>query len=154
MERIQAAAAARSSATVPTSATAACHHLNNNNNISMGPGEHFLLQPMGAQVNQSISPENSSTAASSDSFGTQVSPVSDLTDIYSIPINSNPIPDNVQTGQIGYMDSLSSPSGYFNQGFDFQAMEQSNQWLDGGEITDNLWNAEDIMFLQQFSNNI
>lgn len=104
--------------------------------------------------------ENSiSTAASSDSFGAQVSPVSDLTDNYNnFPAHYSTNPDYFQGGQVGYTDSLISPCGYYNNshGIDFQAMEQNNQWLvDGGDVSDNLWNVEDILFpQQQFTNNI
>ena len=108
----------------------------------------------GAQVTPSYNtPENSSTAGSSDSFGAQVSPVSDLTDYYNIPVNNNPSLECFQASQAGYQDSLTSPSGYFNNGLDFQAMEQSNQWLDGGDTSDNLWNVDDMWFLQQQLNN-
>ncbi|KAJ4831803.1 hypothetical protein Tsubulata_031247 [Turnera subulata] len=102
----------------------------------------------------SYTPENSSTAVSSDSLGTQVSPVSDLTtttDYYNIPpVTHNPNPDYFQTG------SIISPSGYFGQGMDFQSMEPNNPyWLmDGGEATDNLWSSEDLWFLQQQLNNM
>ncbi|KAL5782067.1 hypothetical protein ACOSP7_007096 [Xanthoceras sorbifolium] len=106
-----------------------------------------------AQVTNSYTPENSSTAASSDSFGPQVSPVSDLKDYYNIPVNNNPNPDYFQaSGQLGnYSDaSLISPTGYFNPGMDFQSLEPNTQLIvDGGDAIDNLWNVEDIWLLQQ-----
>ncbi|KAJ6982485.1 hypothetical protein D5086_020220 [Populus alba] len=159
IERIQAAAAATSSSTATSASPAAStnHHLINNNEVGTGN----LVMPHGvigndfgvSHVTPSYTPENSSTAASSDSFATQVSPVSDLTtDYYHIPVNHNPNPDYLfQAGQGGYSESMISPAGYFNQGLDFQAMEHnSNQWLmESGDTSDNLWSPEDIWFLQQ-----
>jgi myb proto-oncogene protein len=160
VERIQAAAGATtangtSSVGSDTSSIAA------NNNLDVNSGQ-MVLPPSevinvghhefgGAQVTPSYTPENSSTAASSDSFGAQVSPVSDLTDYYNIrPVNNNPSQEYFQAGQVGYPDqTLTSPSVYFNNGLDFQAVEQNNQWLDGGDTSDNLWNVEDIWFLQE-----
>lgn len=101
-------------------------------------------------------PENSSAAASSDSFGT---PVSDLTECYNnYPANNNnndnqdyyyPANNNNNNNQFTYGDqSLISPTGYLNQGLGF--VEQNNsQWMDGGDVTDNLWNVDDVWFLQQ-----
>lgn len=167
IERIQAAATATAANTTSTAtsatptatvAAAATHHLINNNDV----GARHLPMASGVMCNgfgvthvtQSYTPDNSSTAASSDSFGTQVSPVSDLTnDYYNIqPVNHNPNPDYFQGG---YTDSMISPTGYFNQGLDhFQAMEHNNnQWWDTGDTSDNLWNVEDIWLLQQQLNN-
>lgn len=172
VERIQAAATATATSNTTTTATttttptttvataATNHHLINNTDVPTG---QLVMVPtaMGndfgvTHVTPSYTPENSSTAASSDSFGTQVSSVSDLTtDYYNIQVNYNPNPDYVQAGQGCYSDSMISPSGYFNQGLDFQAMEQNNQWLDGGDTLDNLWSVEDIWLLQQqLSNNM
>ncbi|XP_059462440.1 transcription factor MYB108 [Corylus avellana] len=160
VERIQAAAGAAGATNNGTSSVGSA----NNNNLDVNSGQ-MVLPPSGiighggAQVmsTPSYTPENSSTAASSDSFGAQVSPVSDLTaDYYNIrPVNNNPSQEYFQAaGQIGYPDqTLTSPSGYFNNGLDFQAMEQNNQWLDGGDPSDNLWNVEDIWFLQEQLNN-
>ena len=161
IERIQAAAAATSSSTATSASPAAStnHHLINNNDVGTGN----LVMPHGvigndfgvSHVTPSYTPENSSTAASSDSFAAQVSPVSDLTtDYYYIPVNHNPNPDYFQADQGGYSESMISPAGYFNQGLDFQAMEHnSNQWLmESGDTSDNLWNPEDIWFLQQQMN--
>ncbi|KAK9287584.1 hypothetical protein L1049_017363 [Liquidambar formosana] len=163
VERIQAAAASNGPSSGGSTASTTTHLLNSNNpNLPTG---HVILPPTGigsnfggAQVNHpSYTPENSSTAASSDSYGTHVSPVSDLTDNYSnIPVNYNTNnPDYFQAGQVGYSDSLISPSGYYNPAMDFQSMEMNNQWLDGGaDASDNLWNVDDIWFLQQqFTNN-
>ncbi|XP_050215686.1 transcription factor MYB108 [Mercurialis annua] len=146
IERIQAA---NTTAAVPTAAAAeVTHHQHLSNPAEMGGGQWAAVssgEMMGnnefayaGNVTQSyITPESSSTAASSDSFGTQV--------------NQNPNPDNYfQTGQVCYSDSMISPSGYFNPGFEFLAADQPNNmnqsWLDGGDTTDNLWNVEDIWF--------
>ncbi|OMO58519.1 hypothetical protein COLO4_34560 [Corchorus olitorius] len=115
----------------------------------------MVLPPLGnndfGTSSSNYTPENSCTAASSDSFGTHVSPVSDLTtDYYSnIPVNNNPNPDYFQVGN--YSDSLISPAAnyYNNHGMDFQSMEQNNPWLDGAEASDNFLNADDYFFLQQ-----
>ncbi|KAJ8767280.1 hypothetical protein K2173_017324 [Erythroxylum novogranatense] len=163
IERIQAANAATNAvtstnvSTVPNSSFTPNHHLTNN--MDMG-SEHLVMAQAGitgndygvAHVTTSYTPENSST---SDSFGTQVSPVSDLTNEYYIPVNHNPNPDNYfQAGQIGLSESITSPSGYFNQGLDLHSMEQNNPWLHSGDTSDNLWNVEDIcLFQQQFCNN-
>ncbi|CAN6551201.1 unnamed protein product [Malus baccata var. baccata] len=185
VERIQAAAAT-STATNATAANssiaapATTHHFNNNNINNFQSSAQMLLQPSHhhfgvsshSQLTPSYStPENSSTAASSDSFGTQVSPVSDLTDYYTpttaaaaISVNNNPTPDNsyfVQANhQVGTYDNY---SGYFgNQGFGlehFQNMDEQNnndQWgtVYSGDISDNWWNVEDMWFLQQQLSNI
>ncbi|KAJ9181758.1 hypothetical protein P3X46_005817 [Hevea brasiliensis] len=104
-------------------------------------GAGFVANEFGvAQVTPSTytTPETSSTAASSDSFGTQVS----QNDYYSMN------PDYFQSGQVGYSELMISPSGYFNQVLDFQAMEQNNHqlWVDGGDPSDNLWNVEEFWF--------
>lgn len=153
VERIQAAAS--SSSTTLTAAAAAAAATTAISQAAVNP--HL---PVIGPINQSLTPENSSTGASSDSFGsTQISPVSDLThEYYSYPVNNNHNQDYYQVNQMSYQDSLTSPSGYFfNQGLDFQAMEphaHNNQWFDGGDTNDNLWNAEDIWFLQQQLNNM
>ncbi|GAA0171893.1 DNA-binding transcription factor [Lithospermum erythrorhizon] len=169
VERIQAAAAASggaSSTTTTTAATAStiAYHNQDYNMDSIGSGQfNMLTQPNmnnncnnygNFQINQSsYTTENSSTAASSDSFGTQVSPISDLTDCYNYPINqgndnnnTNQVYYQPNTNQVAYTESLISPGGYFSQGLNFQAMDQDNQWMDGGDASDNLW---DMWFLQQ-----
>ncbi|KAH7513511.1 hypothetical protein FEM48_Zijuj12G0208100 [Ziziphus jujuba var. spinosa] len=183
VERIQAASASASVSVsssvtgtgpspVPstTGITASSHHHHlfnnhNNNNSGFRSSGQFVLPKTsigndfgGSQVTPSYTPDNSSTAASSDSFGT---PVSDLTDYYSaIPINNNhPNPDNYFQagygggGQVGnYSESMTSPAaaGYYNPGLDFQAMDQINinNWMDSDDASDSLWNVEDIWFLQ------
>ncbi|XAR56960.1 hypothetical protein NMG60_11024938 [Bertholletia excelsa] len=151
VERIQAAAAASSAPATGGSGTVT---QTNPATSSYPTGQAVLPPPAGScitgPVNPSFTSENSSTAASSDSFGAQVSPASDLTDYYNnYPVNHQNNQDYYQTNQVCYADSLTSPSGYFNQGLDFQAMEQSNQWLEAGDTSENLWNYEDIWFLQQ-----
>lgn len=146
VERIQAANSAASGQVVPAPAI-------------------YAGELGGAQVKTSYTPENSSTGGSSDSFGAQVSPASDLTaDYYSnYPVNSNYNNNNndanqhyYQVNQGNYYDSLTSPSGYFNPDLQFQAVEQSSQLFDAGsgDISDNLWNVEDIWFLQQQLNSM
>ncbi|XVF62397.1 hypothetical protein PTKIN_Ptkin09bG0004300 [Pterospermum kingtungense] len=162
VERIQAAAGggtatststtAVTTASTTTTTTAASAATSGN----VGTGQIVLPHGVignnefrGARVTQSYTPENSSTAASSDSFGTQVSPVSDLTDYYSNMPVGNPNPDYLQ---VGYSESLISPSGnYYNHGgIDFQSLEQNNPWLDGVDIaSDSFLNAEDFFYLQQ-----
>nr|QEE59940.1 Myb-like DNA-binding domain [Betula platyphylla] len=170
VERIQAAsgtATANANANGTSSVGSATSTITANNNLDVNSGQMGLPVPTGVNfgggtgaqvITPSYTPENSSTAASSDSFGAQVSPVSDLTDYYNIrPVNNNPSQEYFQAGQVGYPDqSLTSPSGFFNNGLDFQAMEQNNQWLDGGDTSDNLLNVEDIWFLQEqlINNNI
>ncbi|GMI70235.1 myb domain protein 78 [Hibiscus trionum] len=141
VERIQAA----SNATT-TSATA----VSTASTSVVGTGQTvFADDHLGGQqvTSSSYTLENSSTtAASSDSFGTHVSPVSDFTDYYSsnnnnITIN-DPNPSCLQTTQ-----ELSG--NYYNYGMDFQSLEQSNTWLDTIDGSDNIFNAEDFYFLQQ-----
>lgn len=167
VERIQAAAAAGANSSPTARATAAT---NNNSNYhqgntsmvaDMGSGQVILPQanlasPYGAHVTMnpsrstSYTPENSSTPASSDSFTAQFSPVSDLTDCYNYPVNQSSNQDYYQANnQLSYGETLTSPNGYFNQALDFQPMEQNNPWMDGGDVSDNLWNVEDGWFFQQ-----
>ncbi|CAL5415259.1 unnamed protein product [Camellia sinensis] len=155
VERIQAAATASGS----SSATTYHHHYHHTTttttNISMSSCQPQIVPPPPAVHAPSFTAENSSTAASSDSFGTQVSPASDLTaEYYNNPVNNNQNQDYYQVNQVSYPDSLTSPSGYLNRGLDFQAVEQINQWFDAGDTSDYLLNAEDILFLQQQFNNM
>ncbi|KAJ7980435.1 Myb transcription factor [Quillaja saponaria] len=154
MERIQAASASVTATPATTSASVTANtntyqNLNiNNTNMVLSHNDFGS-----AHVTQSYTPENSASTATSDSFGTQVSPVSELTEFYSVPgNNNNPNPDYFQTSaQVGYSDSLTNPSGFYGtQGLDFQAMEQNNQqWFNCGDTSDNFWNVEDMFFLQQ-----
>ncbi|KAG9136753.1 hypothetical protein Leryth_004518 [Lithospermum erythrorhizon] len=169
VERIQAAAASGgSSSTSGTTATAVTYQNQNcNMDDDIGQFNNMVVQSNmnscnnygNFQINQSsYTPENSSTAASSDSFGTQVSPISDLTDCYNYPINQGNNTHNNQTyyqpnaNQLAYGESLTSPGGYFShQGVNYQAMDQDNRWMDGGDAhDDNLW---DMWSLQQQMNN-
>ncbi|XP_027332489.1 transcription factor MYB108 [Abrus precatorius] len=180
VERIQAAAAASTtSATTTTAATISPtnlsttttvttnngynygNNLNNNNfEVNNHGGKMGLTSSVmnndlvGSQRAQSYTPENSSTAASSsDSFGTQVSTISDLNDYYSVPVSSNNNPNSIhyyQPSQMSYSDCITSPSGLFPQGLDFQAMEPNNPWnMQSGDSSDNFWNVENMLFLQQ-----
>ncbi|EYU33077.1 hypothetical protein MIMGU_mgv1a010262mg [Erythranthe guttata] len=118
--------------------------------------------------------ENSSAAVSSDSFGT---PVSDMTtdcyNNYVVPLNHDlnqdyypPAAAAANNNNINYhhhhqhlssynydddqSNNLTSPSGYFNQagGMDF-VDHQNSQWnMDGGDVSDNIWNVDDMWFLQ------
>lgn len=99
--------------------------------------------------------ESSNTSvSSSDSFGEQhVSSITTPGDCYYYaPVNDNPDPDHLYTGQVNrheFDQSLTGPcEGYYsNYGFlDFQPMEEDNnyQYLDGGDTSGNLWNVEDI----------
>ncbi|KAM7488018.1 hypothetical protein LguiB_025502 [Lonicera macranthoides] len=169
VERIQAASTPTvtttraSSSTTAATATTGNYHLNN---MDTGSAGHQVLWPQPNNIggnnfggvqpcHVSFTPENSSTAGSSESFGrSQVSPVSELTDCY-YPVNHNLNQDYLNPNQLGLSETLNSPPGYFNQGLDMQAAEPNNTWLDGGDLSYNLWNVEDYWFMQQqFSNNI
>ncbi|GFZ13866.1 myb domain protein 112 [Actinidia rufa] len=96
----------------------------------------------------------SAAASSSDSFAGQVSPSSDITDYYNYPVNNNnnaavnsQNQDYDQVNQVFNPDSLTGQwfeAGDFNYGLDF-----NSQWFEAGDTSDNLWNSEDIWFLQQ-----
>ncbi|KAL0367830.1 UNVERIFIED_CONTAM: Transcription factor [Sesamum radiatum] len=119
VERIQAAAAAGAAASSSTTTTNTTYHINNQNNTNLNMGGHnnqiLLPQPNHIAIGGGVhtyTPENSSAAASSDSFGT---PVSDLTECY----NNYPAVNNNQGNnqdyypgnqQLSYGDqSLNSP---------------------------------------------
>lgn len=170
VERIQAAAATtttRGSSTTPATTNSATNNYNINNVDISSTGQVVMPHANdnignlgGIQViNQNFTSESSSTAVSSDSFGrSEISPVSDLTDCYSYPVNHDCDQDYLPANQFGFSESLISPSGYYNQGLNFQQMDQNNSWVvadDVGGVSDNLWNDEDIWFLQQqFNNNV
>lgn len=175
VERIQAAASASSSNNSSATATTTVPPPNStimSPNMNMDMTNNMQQQQQQQQlahqqpnnfhhvnIPTSFTPENSSTtAASSDSFAAQVSPVSDLTtDCYNYPVNHHQNNINQEyypaNYHVSYGDTLTSPTGYFNQqlGLDFQMMDQSiNQWMDGaGDLSDSLWNVEDVWFLQQ-----
>uniref|UniRef100_A0A7N1A1J0 Uncharacterized protein n=1 Tax=Kalanchoe fedtschenkoi TaxID=63787 RepID=A0A7N1A1J0_KALFE len=177
VERIQAAAAANGASsprnplnhTLPN-LTAPIHHHHHHNLIippTTAPSHHFTSSSYVCSDN------SSTTAASSDSFGAQVSPASDMAEDYQMPGSCYNLNNNVDYftgsnngGQICYSDSLISPAGYYHpQAADFPSMEQHssnnqnssglisnnlNQWLvEGGDLSDNMWNVEDIWLLQQ-----
>lgn len=163
VERIQAAAAATTSSqatlssaatTVTTDSTYNNHY---NTNVMQVDNGNMLMNPAaamnnnnndfgGSHVTLSYTPENSSTGASSDSFGTQVS---ELTDYYSTAVpNNNQEYYQPSRQAVSYSDCITSPSGmYPQQGMDYsQVMEANcNPWT----TLDNLWDAENMMFLQQ-----
>ncbi|CAL0325441.1 unnamed protein product [Lupinus luteus] len=155
VERIQAAAPTTFNMSSPTLSTSSTNvttsntYDNNLNNFEVHKGKMVLPQNgvmnndfMGSHVTattttQSYAPENSSTGASSDTFGThEVSPISDLSiDYYSAPVscNNNPNPqDYFQPSQLNYSDCITSPFWLFN----FQAMETNTQWGDIGQFLD------------------
>ncbi|KAL4291356.1 hypothetical protein GQ457_14G017510 [Hibiscus cannabinus] len=148
VERIQAAAAA-AAASNATSNTAPATSTTSTSVVGTGQTLFADDHIGGAQVtSSSYTLENSSTtAASSDSFGTHVSPLSDFADYYSCSNNNNnnnsPNPNCLQATQDQFSDN------YYNYGMDFQSLEQSNTWLDTIDGSDNLFNAEDFYFLQQ-----
>ncbi|PPS09258.1 hypothetical protein GOBAR_AA11388 [Gossypium barbadense] len=113
-----------------------------------------------AAVTPSYTSENSSTAtaASSESFEAQISPVSDLTNCYNngfqVTNNNNPNPDyNFQacSSQVDYYEHSLSSANYYNHGDGGCLDLQTNNYpmLDGADLSDNLLNAEDFLFLQQ-----
>ncbi|KAM0043760.1 putative transcription factor MYB-HB-like family [Helianthus debilis subsp. tardiflorus] len=169
VERIQAAATTTtttgcsSSSTTPTTSTGATtnsYPLNQSNNIDnivtsqlVMPQGHNNCGSMSSnfgntQITPSYTPENSSNTA--------VSPGSDMTDCYfpaNHSLNQNFIQQNSPIGN-EFTDTLISPSGYFNPWMDYQSMiEQNNQWSNGGnrgdDLSENMWNAEEIWFLKQ-----
>ncbi|KAE8734197.1 Ubiquitin protein ligase 6 isoform 1 [Hibiscus syriacus] len=104
-----------------------------------------------------VTPENSSTvASSSNSFEAQVSPVSDLTNCYNngFHVNNNPNPGySFQYGsQVDYSDLsekyYNSNNNHGDVGIDFPT-NNHQPMLDGGDLSDNLLNADDFLFLQQ-----
>ncbi|MCH96428.1 transcription factor MYB108-like [Trifolium medium] len=180
VERIQAAASTSAatatttnnnygSPSVTTMVTANNPTYNHNNNFEVHT--NMMLNPTilsnnnnnnlcGSQVTQSYTPDNSSNgaAASSDSFGTQVSPISDLTqDYYNVAVgsnngNNNPNSDYYQqTQQFGF-DCITSPSGLFPQ-MDYNSMEPNTPWIQG-DTSDNFWNVENMLLFQQLNDNM
>lgn len=180
VERIQAAAAAtadsQSLSTTTTTTTLAAnntYNYKNNNDLKSNmevENGNMLITPAPAVINnnvsvndfggsqvttQSYTPENSSTGASSESFGA----VSELTDYnYStVPNVSNGDNNNYSTqeyyqpSQMSYSDRITSPSGLlFPQGLDYsQVMEPNNPWIQSGDTLDNFWNVDNMLFLQQ-----
>jgi len=161
VERIQAAATATATASVTTNdAYTSENNLKNNhmevhNNLKEKMGFIEPSPPMNndfvaSYVMQSHTPDNSSTAlSSSDSFGTQVSTKSDLTDYYSVPVSSNN--NNTATPADYYQPSqincITGTPGFFPPGLDFQSLDPWN--LQNGDSSDNFWNVENMFFLEQ-----
>ncbi|KAI7745002.1 hypothetical protein M8C21_029542 [Ambrosia artemisiifolia] len=172
VERIQAAAtttttttttgcSSSTTTTTSTGTTTNSYPLNQSNNIDNNIVTSQLVMPQGqnncgnmstnfgnTQITPSYTPENSSTTA--------VSPGSDLTDCY-FPVNSQNQNFIQQNNSIGseFNDTLISPSAYFNPWMDYQGMVDQNncRWSDAGncgdDLSDNMWNAEEIWFLKQ-----
>ncbi|KAK7264755.1 hypothetical protein RJT34_32365 [Clitoria ternatea] len=168
VERIQAAAAASTTMATTTVTTVAVTHTNDNSYTNnshnhkgkMGSSTSSVMNNdfVSSQVTQSYTRENSCTgASSSDSFGTQISTISDFNnnDYYNVPVSSNynnPNPgDYYQPSQISSSDCITSPCGsLFSQGMDFQTMEPNTPWnIQSVDSSDNLWNLENMLFLQQ-----
>ncbi|WVY94712.1 hypothetical protein V8G54_033800 [Vigna mungo] len=184
VERIQAAAAATTAAAAVRSPTASAsatttittnnnitYNYSNNNNLNNSFEVHsgeMMLSPAIMNNNfggsQSYTPENSSTGASSDSFGTQVSPVSELAQDYYNNVtvsnsnsNNNPNPDYYQQAQdqLSFLDCITSPSGLFSQQLDFHSMEQNTPWIQSnGDASNGFWNVENLLLFQQLTDNI
>nr|AUS89397.1 MYB domain protein 2 [Sesuvium portulacastrum] len=152
VERIQAASAATNAAPAPPSSGP-----DTSGTTTVGPNmaysdqlSHSSDQFVHAPVNSNFTPENSTN--SSDSFNTQVS---DFTDYYSLPVNNHNVnQDYLQGDQFNYGADNSCGYLYNHQGgFDYN--NQAQQWyVSDGDTTDNLWNVEDIYFLQQQFNNM
>ncbi|KAL8047471.1 hypothetical protein ABFX02_07G002100 [Erythranthe guttata] len=166
VERIQSQSQSQVQATTGAPVTTATYNVINTHQISSSvPQPHDVTNIIGGGG----SLENSSAAAvSSDSFGT---PVSDMTtdcyNNYVVPLNHDlnqdyypPAPANninyhhQHLSSYNYDDdqsnNLTSPSGYFNQaaGLDFVDHQNSHWNIDGGDVSDNLWNVDDMWFLQ------
>lgn len=90
------------------------------------------------------------SGASSDSLDAQVSPGSDLTDCYNMHGGSS-YTDNSEKRSGLCTDNVSELWGSSKPGMDIQGFEQHNQngWLGGGDSLENMWNEENIWFLQQ-----
>ncbi|XP_073155964.1 transcription factor MYB78-like isoform X2 [Henckelia pumila] len=136
VERIQAAAAGAAEVELDSSSTTtttADHRLQNNYNISCSAGQNQMMMMMPPP-----DPSMAAAASSSDSFGAQVSPVSDLTECYNYPVN--------ESGSNINQDCYVA---------DFQVTSQNcNQWMDGGDASDALWNVDDMWFLQQLNTSV
>ncbi|KAE8673393.1 MYB108 protein [Hibiscus syriacus] len=142
VERIQAATAV-SNIMVATTASATTSTSFVGSMKTVFPDDHLG----GAQVNSSsYTLENSSTtAASSDSFATQLSPLSDFTNYYSINNNNSISINNPNPNRLKEFSG-----NHYNYGIGIQSLEQSNNpWLDTIDASENLFNAEDCYFLQQ-----
>ncbi|KZV16876.1 hypothetical protein F511_21085 [Dorcoceras hygrometricum] len=160
VERIQAQAttsggsggAAVAAASSYANSGATVYDLNDQSNTDFDVVSAQVLPPQpvygdgGAHM---YSPGSSSVVASSDSFGTAAS---DMTECYNnYPVNQGNNQDYYQGHEYlsNYADqSLISPTGCFQQGMDLS--EDSCQWMNAvGDISDSLWNdIDDVWFLQ------
>ncbi|XP_073027897.1 transcription factor MYB108-like [Primulina eburnea] len=154
VERIQAQAstssgAAAMAASSYANSTATVYDLDDQSSTDpdMFSAEVVPPQPVFGGGLHTYSPGDSSVVASSDSFGT---PVSDLTECYNNhPVNQGNNQDYKGRDLSYYAEqSLISPTGYnFHQ--ELNMTEESSQWMNGGDISDSLWNdIEDVWFLQ------
>ncbi|XP_023765586.1 MYB-like transcription factor EOBII [Lactuca sativa] len=150
VERIQAASTnTGDSSSLTTSTTTTTNH----DDVDMdNSGTRKLVMPKtfsGTYGNTQINPPDTTEE---NSRTTAVSPVSGLTDCY-YPMNQTQNQDSFQNiNKIGdgFDGSLTSPSGYFNQTMDFEAIvEQNNQCSGVIDFSDNLWNVDDFLFFQQ-----
>lgn len=154
VERIQAASStttgdSSSITTATTTTAAATYPLNHNNMDNIGTMQFVMPKTCSDYGIDQINPANTEEISRT----TVVSPVSDVTDCY-YPMNQsqNQDQDFFQTSNKignGFDGALISPSGYFNQTMDFEGVvEQNNHWS-GGDLSDNLWNIDDVFFFQQ-----
>lgn len=170
VERIQAAASTATTTTtnnngspsVTTTITSTNNTMSCNLNTNFEVHSGNTLTPIimnnnlcGSYVTQSYTPENSSNG--SDSFGTQVSPISELNqDYYNVPVGSNNNNNNPncdyfqQAQQFGFLDCITSPTGLFPQ-MDFNSVEPNTPWINQG---DNFWNDENMLLFQQLNDNM
>ncbi|XP_073312048.1 transcription factor MYB78-like [Primulina huaijiensis] len=155
VERIQAQAstssgAAAMAASSYANSTATVYDLDDQSSTDpdMFSSQVVPPQPVFGGSAHTYSPGDSSVVASSDSFGT---PVPDLTECY----NNHPVlnqgnnQDYKGRDLSNYAEQfLISPTGYnFHQ--ELNMTEESSQWMNGGDISDNLWNdIDDVWFLQ------
>lgn len=122
---------------------------------------YFNDNSMGSSITQAVyTPVDSSMAAttSSDSFPARVShsPASDDSEnqYEYLPIFENPNPDYEfrVDNQVGFEESFTGPSGYFNYNSVFSNILEENgnlDWLDGGGTSDSFPKVENIWSLQQ-----
>ncbi|KAK3194342.1 hypothetical protein Dsin_025652 [Dipteronia sinensis] len=108
---------------IASSTSQVYHHYHHHNHMTeSGSDPNFLPELSGA---------------SSDSLDPQVSPVSDLTDCYNYNLHGG--------GGANNMDNSQTGSGLYPDNFN-----ESWNWLGGGgDSLDNMWNDENIWFLQQ-----
>ncbi|OWM88013.1 hypothetical protein CDL15_Pgr016586 [Punica granatum] len=158
VERIQAASGSAASCPAPAASSGVTSPGGSTITTMTGSGNHHFdnkIESSSLGASHGVILENSSTSvsSSSDSFGAQqVSPISELTDYYPIPVNENPDPDYFYTSQGGgyQLDqTLAGPcEGYYNNYglLDFQPTEHNNNYhyWDGGDASGNLWTVEDI----------